>query len=87
MEERRQEVNKSIEQATNKFEQVVEQCMTMICHHKETVTERLNAQKAAFDNKISTQVASVDEKMTEISSTLNLIFAKNYFFERICQKF
>ena len=79
--ERRQEVNKSIEEATNKFEQVAEQCMTMICQHKGKVTERLTAQRAAFEDAISAQVASVDENVTEINNTLRfceeLLLRKN----------
>ena len=70
LEKRRTKVNNSFEQATNDVHKVAEQCINLIRSHEANVTEQLIKQKETFEAEFSNQMASLDEKLMEIDSSL-----------------
>lgn len=70
LQKRRLGVHKSIEEAKSEVERVAEHCISMICEHKASVTERLIERKANFEDAVLAQMASLDDKVKKINSTL-----------------
>ena len=70
LEEKRLKINNNIEEATREVKRVAERCIILIRQHEATVKERLTKQKAAFQDAFAAQMSRLDDKLTEVESTL-----------------
>ena len=70
LEKRRRKVDTSIEEATKEVKRVAERFILLIRQHEASVTEKLTAQRQAFNRAFHGQMSKLDGKMMEIDSTL-----------------
>ena len=70
LEKRRLEVNNSIEEATSEVKRIAQQRISLIQQHEASVTEQLLEKKAAFNDAVLAQMASLDGKEMEIYNTM-----------------
>ena len=70
IERRRIKINNSIEKATEAVHRVAERNIALIRLHESSVTEQLVKQKEANEAAFSNTAAGMDEKLTEIESSL-----------------
>ena len=69
-EKRRIRMNSSIEKATEEVHRVAERNIALMRQHESSVTEQLVKQKEASEAAFSNTAAGMDEKLTEIESSL-----------------
>ena len=70
IEKRRIRMNNSIEKATEEVHRVAERNIALIRQHESSVTEQLLKEKEANEAAFSNTTAGMDEKLTEIESSL-----------------
>ena len=70
LQKRRTRMNKSIEEATDEIRRTAERNIELIRQHEAVMTERLMKQKESYEASFSNTVTDLDNKLTEIESSL-----------------